>query len=120
MDLSGFDKELADALADFNESVRSSSDSKEKFKEDPTVSARSVLAARGIKVADCFHAHAIAIGESLPAEPDRATKDRFIYVFKDSGLFEFKIVPGSSTGDDSIMYDPKGACHCCNCCVLEV
>lgn len=117
-----FNNELASALAEFNDSLRGSADKKEAFVQNPTQSVKGFLVKKNIQVEDpqLFHAHAIKISEALPSEPQRATRDRYIYIFRASGLFEFKVVPGSPTGDDSFMVNPTGACACCNCCVIEI
>ena len=120
MDFSNFDNKLADTLQEYSRSMNDSEREKQSFKKDPTLSVKNFLESKGIEIPELFHAHFIQPGGELPSEPERATRERYIYIFRESGLFEFKIVPGSPTGDDSIMTSPQGACHCCNCCVIEV
>lgn len=115
-----YDGDLAAALAQFSKVVREAETRRQEFRTDPTKSATEFLLSSDLTVPEMFHAHAIRIGDSLPSEPKRATIDRYIYIYRASGLFEFKIVPGSPSGDDSIMITPTGACCCCNCCVIEL
>lgn len=118
-----FNHELAEAMQRYASKIRSSPELKSAFLADPTGELVKSLTRDNVEIPDPkdeFHAHAIGKGDSLPEEPDRATRDRYIYVYRDTGLFEFKFVPGSSTGSDDFMRTPKGACHCCNCCVIVV
>jgi hypothetical protein len=117
---SGFDSRLAESLSMLNLQLNESSDARKAFTADPTGVATAFLQEHGMEPPEMFHAHAIAAGETLPAEPDRATRERYVYIFRKSGLFEFKQVPGSPDGDDSIMANPRANCQCCNCCVMEV
>jgi hypothetical protein len=118
----GFDERLADELKAFNQQVRSNKGTVQEFSDSPTKTVKAFLTQRGFEVPDpeTFHAHVIKAGDSLPDEPLRATVERSIYVFRKSGLFEYKSVPGSPGADDDFMYNPTGACACCNCCVLEI
>lgn len=120
MDFRKFDSDLANALQEYNHSIKDSPREQQAFKTNPTSSTEEFLKSVGIEIPELFHAHAIEPGDALPSEPERATRDRYIYIFRESGLFEFKIVPGSPTGDDSIMTSPNRACCCCNCCVMEL
>lgn len=118
-----FNKDLAEAMQRYALRMRSSPALVQAFKSDPTGEVIKALQAESVAIpepADEFHAHAIQSGDELPEEPERATRDRYIYIFRESGLFEFKSVPGSSTGSDDFMRTPKGACQCCNCCVIVV
>jgi hypothetical protein len=120
MDFADFDSNLANVLQKFSASIRSSPQEASDFKKNPTSRAKAFLESAKLNIPYEFHAHAIGVGEALPAEPKNATRDRYIYVFRKSGMFEFKIVPGSPSGDDAIMTGRDGACCCCNCCVVEV
>lgn len=120
MDFRDFDGRLASALGEYNHRLKNSSDERRSFEANATNSTKEFLRSKGIEIPELFHAHAIKLGDSLPSEPERATRDRYIYVYRQSGLFEFKIVPGSPDGNDSIMTKPTGACCCCNCCVMEI
>ncbi len=113
-----FNKSLAEGLERFNTEIRNKSIP--GFDRDPTAAAKSFLKDHHVEVPDpeTFHVHVIKANEPLPQEPARATIDRYIYVYRESGLFEFKLVPGSPDGDDDMMKNPTGACACCNCCVL--
>ncbi|MNE24456.1 hypothetical protein D3C80_1177460 [compost metagenome] len=102
--------------------MRKSPETIKALEKNPTNVIKNILLEKGVAIQnpELFHAHVIKVGEALPEEPLRATVDRYIYVFRPSGLFEFKIVPGTPDGDDSIMNGTQGACCCCNCCVLVV
>lgn len=117
-----FDVKLADELKAFNREVRSNKGTADTFRQNPTGTLKAYLENRRFEIPDpeTFHAHAINVGDTLPQEPQRATVERSIYVFRESGLFEYKSVPGSPDGNDDFMYNPTGACACCNCCVLEL
>jgi hypothetical protein len=117
-----YNPELVTVMKTFSAILKGSKEVQALFSKDPTGYTRRLIVESGIDVPQEFHSHAIKVGAELPAEPKRATIDRYVYVFRSSGLFEFKIVPGSPTGDDSIMQAPpgSGACCCCNCCVFEV
>ena len=117
-----FNNDLADAVTRFSDGLRKSPEKRTSFEDSPTETLKTFLRNQGVGIPDpdLFHAHAIKVGDQLPSEPDRATRDRFIYIFRSSGLFEFKVVPGSPTGDDNIMKNPTRACCCCNCCVVEL
>jgi hypothetical protein len=117
MDLN-FDDKLATVLGELARSVMGSDENRDAFKANPTEVATKFLKQKGLAVPELFHAHAVENGSSLPAEPELATKDRYVYIYRKSGLFEFKQVPGSPEGDDSIMTNPQRACCCCNCCVI--
>jgi len=116
-----FDKGLADGLKSYYAQMRSAAAMASAFKADPTTEVKKYLESRGVKIPrpELFHAHAIGPGNPLPHEPERATIDRYIYIFRQNGLFEFKTVPGSPEGDDGVM-SRAGACCCCNCGCFEV
>lgn len=118
--IANFNNDLASAVKAYSDSVRQSPEGIKVLESNPTATIKDVLQKAGVKVKDpdLFHAHVIKVGDALPDEPLRATVDRYIYIFRPSGLFEFKVVPGSPDGDDSIMSKPQGACQCCNCCVI--
>jgi hypothetical protein len=117
-----FNEELADALKSFYADISSDGTKSKTFSARPTETVTKYLNNKGVTIPDpaTFHAHAIRVGGPLPVEPRRATIERYIYVFRKSGLFEFKIVPADPTGNDEFMLNPSGACECCNCCVCEV
>jgi len=120
--VANFNDDLATAVMSYCDSMRKSPEMIKALQDNPTAVIKNVLQKKNVQVEhpELFHAHVINDGESLPHEPLRATIDRYIYVFRPSGLFEFKVVPGSPDGDDSIMRTPGGACSCCNCCVLVI
>jgi hypothetical protein len=116
-----FNEKLAETVKQFSATLSTSRDHIAEFEKHPTETIKTLLQEKGVTVSrpDLFHAHAIKIGDQLPSEPERATIDRYIYIFRASGLFEFKVVPGSKDGNDGVMSRAE-ACCCCNCCVLEV
>jgi len=116
-----FNQKLAEAVREFSETLKTDRKKASDFKQHPTETIKEILTEKKITVPrpELFHAHAINVGEALPAEPEKATIDRYIYVFRESGLFEFKVVPGSPDGNDDVMERPM-ACCCCACCVLEL
>lgn len=117
-----FDLELASALQDIASKIHADKNIRATFASDPTEAVVSYLKQKGISIPEKFHAHAVHRGNPLPEEPLLATVDRYIYIFRKDGLFEFKQVPGSPDGNDAIMDAPlvSGACACCNCCAIEV
>jgi hypothetical protein len=117
-----FNRELAEAMGEFRISIIGNSIALDEFKRDPTGVLKAFLTDGRVPIPtpDMFHAHAIKIGEQLPQEPEHATCDRYIYVFRESGLFEFKVVPGGADGNDDLMINPQRACACCNCGCFEV
>ena len=117
-----FNSNLAAGLQALHAQVIADRSALASFLADPTGVAKAFLAQKAIEIPDpeTFHVHALKPGEDLPKEPQRATIDRYIYVFRESGLFEFKVVPGSPEGKDDFMYKPTGACACCNCGCLYV
>jgi hypothetical protein len=117
-----FNSDLAEGMRKFNELINAAPDQMERFKASPTETLKQFLSDRRVEIPDpqTFHAHAINSSEPLPQEPERATIDRFIYVYRKSGVFEYKVVPGSKDGNDDIMINPTGACCCCNCGCFEV
>ncbi len=115
-----FDENLAKALQEFSIQVKKSESEKSDFIENPTNKVVSFLKNKGIEIPDMFHSHAIHEGNPLPKEPDYATRERYIYIFRKSGIFEFKVVPGKPDGDDSIMVEGLRSCNCCICNAVEV
>jgi hypothetical protein len=117
-----FNEPLAIGLQDLHRQLGVDRPLRDAFRGDPTGTARKFLRERGVQIEDpdTFHVHALRVGQSLPQEPQRATVDRYIYIFRETGLFEFKVVPGSPDGDDAFMSHPTGACACCNCGCLVV
>lgn len=117
-----FDERLASALQEFVTRLRGDDGLRAQFIENPTAAATSFLQKKGATVPTTFHAHAVSRGNPLPEEPRLATVDRFIYIFRKDGLFEFKQVPGSPDGDDAVLsgLPHLGACACCNCCAVEI
>lgn len=118
-----FNEDLVVVVKRFIDTLSTSPQARADLLADPTGAIKKLLSQQGVPIpepADEFHAHVIGAGDALPEEPDRATRERYIYVFHANGLFEFKVVPGSPTGDDGFMRSPKSACQCCNCCVLQV
>ena len=114
-----FNAAFATALCDYAEKVRSSPRILNEFKSKPTESVIAFLKEKGIEVPEEFHAHAVHRNNPLPEEPWLAKCDRHIYICRENGLFEFKFVPGSPEGDDSILNGSRGACACCNCgCIV--
>jgi hypothetical protein len=120
MDFSNFDRSLAFVLQECYKEIKSSDSKVAEFKKSPTSILTQYLKSKGIDLPQGFHGHAIKAGDPLPEEPKRATVDRFVYIFRESGLFEFKMVPGARDGNDEIMNGSFGACSCCNCCLMEV
>ena len=117
-----FDDNLASALEDFVVHLRADAKVMEKFAKQPTETVVAHMRAKGARVPDMFHAHAVHRGNPLPEEPRLATTERYIYIFRKDGMFEFKRVPGSPHGDDAVLQSPAamGACACCNCCAVEI
>lgn len=114
----GFDGELADALRVFAESVRNSTKLGAEFRRDPTSIATNFLSEEGLDIPFGFHAHVIGSLAELPDEPKLATRERYIYIYDKGGEFQYKRIPGSANGNDDMFLAPKGACECCNCCVV--
>lgn len=120
--IANFNNDLASAVKAYSDSIRQSPEKIKALQSNPTATVNDVLQKAGVTVSDpkLFHAHVIKAGDVLPDEPLRATVDRYIYIFRPSGVFEFKVIPGSPDGDDSFMSKPNGACQCCNCCVIVI
>lgn len=117
-----FDITLAEALQKFNVSLRSDPEAMTRFKQHPTREVKAFLTASGVAIPtpNWFHAHAIPHGGHLPREPKRAKVDRYIYFFRESGLFQYKQVPASPNGSNEFMENPKCACDCCSCVSIEM
>jgi len=114
----GFNDELANALRIFADTVRNSNQRTSQFSNEPTKVATKFLEDEGLEIPFGFHAHAVSSLSDLPEEPELATRERYIYVYGKDGEFQFKRLPGSPSGSDDMFVSPKGACQCCNCCVV--
>lgn len=117
-----FNQELATGLSRFNTHLRADKGAGDQLRKDPTSTVKQYLTGIGVEIPDpeTFHVHIIGPGNPLPDEPERATIERYVYVFRADGMFEFRVVPGDPNGNDDIMVHPTGACCCCNCCAIEL